>query len=350
MQEQLTYAQSGVDIEAGYEVVRRIKPLAASTHRREVLGSIGTFGSLFALDRQGFREPVLVSGTDGVGTKLKIAFKMDRHDTIGIDAVAYCVNDIICQGAEPLFFLDYLAFGKVSPEKVEKVVSGIASGCRQAGCALVGGETAEMPGMYQEGEYDLAGFAVGVAEQSQIIDGARVRAGDTIIGIASSGLQSSGFSLVRKICFDIKRYTTEQYVNELGQTLGEELLTPTLVYAKPILALLASTTVHGIANISGGGLPENLPRAMGPELDAVIDVTSWQPQPIFDFLQQEGDLTDREMFKTFNMGIGMAVIVPSEVAQSAIGILSNLGFSCCIIGEVTLGSGQVKLRGRNLSC
>lgn len=347
--EKLTYARAGVDIEAGYEVVRRIKPLAASTSRPEVLTGIGSFGSFFALDAKKYKEPVLVAGTDGVGTKLKIAFMMDKHDTIGIDAVAYCVNDIICQGAEPLFFLDYLAFGKVIPAKVEAVVKGIAIGCQQAGCALVGGETAEMPGMYGPDEYDVAGFAVGVVERSRIVNGSQVKPKDKIIGIRSSGLQSSGFSLVRRICFELKKYSPDLYINELGKTLGEELLTPTSVYAKPILRLLESVSVHGIANISGGGLPENVPRAMGPGLDAVIDLTSWQPHPIFTFLQQEGDITDREMFKTFNMGIGMAVIVPEEAVDRALQRLAQDQLEASVIGEIAPGSGQVQLVGRTLS-
>ena len=261
----MTYRAAGVDIEAGYEAVRRIRTHARTTFRPGVLGDIGTFGGLFAVPVDRYREPVLVSGTDGVGTKLKIAFMTGRHDTVGIDVVAYCVNDILCQGAEPLFFLDYIGIGKLDPDVVERIVAGVAEGCRQAGCALIGGETAELPGLYAEGEYDLVGFAVGVVERERLIDGKRTRAGDIILGIASTGLQSSGYSLVRKVCFEKAGLKVEEYIPELGRTLAEELLQPTGIYAKALSALLQACDVRGIANISGGGLPENLPRALAQD-------------------------------------------------------------------------------------
>ncbi|NLY51380.1 MAG: phosphoribosylformylglycinamidine cyclo-ligase [Firmicutes bacterium] len=339
--EKSTYKASGVDIQAGYEVVRRIKKHTESTFRPEVLSNIGSFGSFFALDTTKYREPILVAGTDGVGTKLKIAFMMDKHDTVGIDVVAYCVNDIICQGAEPLFFLDYLAVGKNYPEKVESIVAGVAEGCRQAGCALVGGETAEMPGFYPEDEYDLAGFAVGVVEKSQCITGQQAKTGDVVIGLASSGLQSSGFSLVRKIFFHDHDYKVTDHFDELGRTLGEELLEPTLIYVKPILSLIDAVDVTGIANISGGGIPENIPRAMPDNLDAVIRKGSWPVHPIFTILQRLGEVEEAEMYNTFNMGIGMAVIVKRDHADAALDKLAEWGIKAYIIGELVPGQGKV---------
>lgn len=341
MMEKSTYKASGVDIQAGYEVVRRIKKHAESTFRPEVLSNIGSFGSFFALDTTKYQEPVLVAGTDGVGTKLKVAFMMDKHDTVGIDVVAYCVNDIICQGAEPLFFLDYLALGKNRPEKVESIVKGVAEGCRQAGCALVGGETAEMPGFYPEDEYDLAGFAVGIVEKSRCITGQQARAGDVVIGLGSSGLQSSGFSLVRKIFFHDHGYNVTDYFDELGRTLGEELLEPTLIYVKPILSLIDAVEVTGVANISGGGMPENIPRAMPGNLDAVIRKGSWPVQPIFTILQRLGEVDETEMYSTFNMGVGMAVIVKRDHADAALQKLAELGIRAYIIGELVPGQGKV---------
>lgn len=336
-----TYKAAGVDIHAGYEVVKRIRKHTESTFRPEVLANIGGFGSLFALDTTKYKEPVLVAGTDGVGTKLKIAFMMDKHDTIGIDVVAYCVNDIICQGAEPLFFLDYLAVGKTYPEKIEQIVAGVAAGCRQAGCALVGGETAEMPGFYPEGEYDLAGFTVGVVERSRALTGAGAKAGDVIIGLASSGLQSSGFSLVRKVFFHDHNYTVTHRFGELGRTLGEELLEPTTVYVKPILDLIAAYNVVGVANISGGGLPENLPRSMPENLDAMVRKGAWPVHPIFDILQKVGNVAEAEMYNTFNMGIGMAIIVRPDHVDAAIKRLSEYEIDAYVLGELVPGQGQV---------
>jgi len=341
MNDQTSYKASGVDIEAGYEAVRRIQEHTKSTFRPEVLRGIGSFGSFFALDTAKYKEPVLVSGADGVGTKLKIAFMMDKHDTIGIDAVAYCVNDIVCQGAEPLFFLDYLALGKLDPMMVEAIVSGVAKGCREAGCSLVGGETAEMPGFYAAGEYDLAGFAVGVVERDAVIDGSRVRAGDVVVGIASTGLQSSGFSLVRHICFERARLSVETHVEALGRTLGEELLEPTGIYVPAILSLISKFDVKGIANISGGGLPENLPRSVGQGLEIVVRKGSWETPPVFPWIQSLGNVDEAEMFKTFNMGVGMAVIVSQGDVDAVIAQLASLGWRSWPIGEIRAGEGGV---------
>ena len=336
-----TYKAAGVDIHAGYEVVKRIRKHTESTFRPEVLTNIGSFGSLFALDTSKYKEPVLVAGTDGVGTKLRIAFMMDKHDTIGIDVVAYCVNDIICQGAEPLFFLDYLAVGKTYPAKVEEIVKGIAEGCRQAGCALVGGETAEMPGFYPEDEYDLAGFTVGVVDRQKAVTGEKAQAGHVVLGLASSGLQSSGFSLVRKIFFHDNNYDVNHKFEELDCSLGEELLQPTTVYVKPILDLLAACDVSGVANISGGGLPENLPRSMPSNLDAVIRKGAWPIHPIFDILQTVGKVAEDEMYNTFNMGIGMAAMIHPDHVDLAVQRLSTYGIDSYVLGELAPGQGQV---------
>ncbi|MGI6082576.1 MAG: phosphoribosylformylglycinamidine cyclo-ligase [Limnochordia bacterium] len=340
MSDEMTYKAAGVDIEAGYEAVRRIRTLAQSTYGPGVLDDIGSFGGFFALDVAKYKEPVLVSGTDGVGTKLKIAFMADRHNTVGIDLVAYCVNDIICQGAKPLFFLDYLATGKVTPNQIEEIVSGIAEGCRQAGCALIGGETAEMPGFYAEGEYDLAGFAVGVVDRKDVIDGSAVVAGDRIVAIGSTGLQSSGFSLVRRIVFDTMGLGVDHYVDELEGTIGDVLLTPTAVYAEVIMRLIEETSVHGIANISGGGLPENIPRAVRNSLRPVVRKGSWPVPPVFSFLQAGGGVSTDEMYRTFNMGVGMAVIVPDGEAARACEIIQTCGHPAFIIGEIAEATGD----------
>lgn len=342
MGEEMTYRAAGVDIEAGYEAVRRIKEHARTTHRPGVMGGIGSFGGLFSLDLERYRRPVLVSGTDGVGTKLKVAFMTGRHDTVGIDAVAYCVNDILCHGAEPLFFLDYLALGRLDPAVVEAVVAGVAEGCRRAGCALIGGETAEMPGFYQEGEYDLAGFAVGVVEQDRLIDGSRTRAGDVVLGIASTGLQSSGFSLVRRIVFEKAGLTVDCYVAELGRTVGEELLEPTGIYVPAVLALVEKCDVRGLANISGGGLPENLPRAVGRGLQAVVEKGSWPVPPVFGWLQQLGGVAEEEMYRTFNMGIGMVAVVPEEDVDQARAVLKSHGWESWPVGRLVPGDEGVR--------
>lgn len=337
----VTYKDSGVDIEAGYEVVRRIKEHTRSTFRKEVLTDIGSFGGFFALGK--YKEPILVSGTDGVGTKLKVAFLMDKHDTVGIDLVAYSVNDIICHGAEPLFFLDYLAVGKVEPEKIEKLVKGVSEGCKMAGCSLIGGETAEMPGFYPDGEYDMAGFAVGVVEKSKLINGRTANPGDAVVGIGSTGLQSNGYSLVRKVIFDLCKHQVTDYVEELGRSIGEELLEPTRVYARQIMALINEFDVKGIANITGGGLPENVARALNPGCRAVIQKGTWPILPIFSYLQRRGNIAEAEMYKTFNMGIGMCVIVPESQVSSVIKHLEELGEQGYLIGHLEQGEQGVRL-------
>lgn len=339
----LTYRGSGVDIEAGYAAVEKIKELARKTHGPQVLGGIGRFGGMYALG-DGPGDPVLVAGTDGVGTKLKLAFAMDRHDTIGIDLVAYCVNDILCHGARPLFFLDYLAVGRLKPDQAAGIVAGIVEGCQMAGCALIGGETAEMPGFYAPGEYDVAGFAVGIVKRSEIIDGSRVQPGDAIVGIASTGLQASGFSLVREAVLNRAGWQLHEQVPELGdRPLGEVLLTPTAVYVRPVLGLLGKVDVRGIANISGGGLPENLPRAMAPGTRAVVGRGRWPVPPVFPFVQACGGIADEEMWKTFNMGIGMAVIVPGDQAGAAVAHFQDAGHEAWVIGSVVAGEPGVDL-------
>lgn len=340
MSDEMTYKAAGVDIEAGYEAVRRIRALAKSTQGPEVLNDIGAFGGFFALDTAKYQEPVLISGTDGVGTKLKVAFMANRHDTVGIDLVAYCVNDIICHGAKPLFFLDYLAVGKAAPARIEEIVSGVAAGCRQAQCALIGGETAEMPNFYEEEEYDLAGFVVGVVDRRQVIDGSAVAAGDKIVAIGSTGLQSSGFSLVRRIVFDTMQLKVDHYVEKLGATIGEALLTPTGIYAEVILDLIGEVAVHGIANISGGGLPENIPRSVKKGLRPVVHKGSWPVPPIFPFLQEGGRVSTEEMYRTFNMGVGMVVLVPDEQAALACELIEAHGHPAFVIGEIVEASGS----------
>ncbi|MCK9221384.1 MAG: phosphoribosylformylglycinamidine cyclo-ligase [Limnochordia bacterium] len=335
----LTYKDSGVDIHAGYETVRRIKVHAKSTYGPEVLNDLGSFGGLFAFDQGKFEEPVLVSGTDGVGTKLKIAFLMDKHDTVGLDLVAYCVNDIICHGAKPLFFLDYLAVGKLATDTAEQIVAGIAAGCRKAGCALIGGETAEMPGFYAPGEYDLAGFAVGVVDKSKIIDGSTAEPGDVLVGIGSTGLQSSGFSLVRKAL--LEKFTVDTFVPEFGRSLGEELLEPTGIYAKQINKLVEKYPIKGIANISGGGLPENLPRSLADGCGVLIKKGSWPVLPVFDLLQREGNIDEDEMYNTFNMGIAMVLVVSGEDVDSVQQDLKKMGEQSFVIGEVVRGEKTV---------
>jgi len=331
-----TYKDAGVDIQAGNEAVERIKPAVASTWRKGVLGGLGGFGGLFSLDLQKYPQPVLVSGTDGVGTKLRLAFQLNIHNSIGQDAVAMCVNDILVQGAEPLFFLDYLAVGKLVPERVAAIVEGVAEGCRQAGCALVGGETAEMPGFYSEEEYDVAGFAVGVVNQDKIIDGSKICEGDLVLGLASSGLHSNGFSLVRKI---FEGYSLEEIQPGLEKPLGEVLLTPTRIYVKQILAVLEKVNVPGMVHITGGGLTENIPRVLPRGFGVEIDLASWKVPPIFDLLQKIGKVEQAEMLKTFNMGIGFILIVHPEQEQQVMEILKDSGESPVKIGKVTQGQG-----------
>ena len=330
-----SYENAGVNLEAGYEVVRRIKQHVASTARKGSMGGIGSFGGMFDLASLGLKEPVLVSGTDGVGTKLKIAFAMDRHDTVGIDAVAMCVNDVLAQGAEPLFFLDYVAVGHNDPARVEAIVSGVAEGCRQAGCALVGGETAEMPGMYEGGEYDIAGFTTGVVEKSRLIDGIKVRAGDVLVGIASSGVHSNGFSLVRKIVSDSAHSYTDSIDALGGKVLGDVLLTPTRIYVRQVLEVIRNCDVHGVAHITGGGFDENIPRVLHDGQGLEIHEGSWEILPVFRLLEQWGGIPHREMFNIFNMGIGMVLVLDATEADKAVGILESAGEKASVIGRVT---------------
>ena len=338
-----SYEKAGVNLEAGYEVVRRIKKHVASTNRLGVMGNIGAFGGMFDLSALKVEEPVLVSGTDGVGTKLKLAFAIDKHDTIGIDAVAMCVNDVLAQGAEPLVFLDYVAVGKNHPEVVEAIVAGVAEGCRQAGCALVGGETAEMPGMYEEGEYDIAGFTVGAVEKDRLIDCSKVAVGDVLVGVASSGVHSNGFSLVRKVVSDNNLDFNQKYELTGEQTLGEMLLTPTKIYIKQIHKVLAEVDVHGIAHITGGGFDENIPRILKEGQGVVVKEGSWEILPVFRLLEQYGGVPHREMFNIFNMGIGMVLAVNEGDAQRVIEILTECGEKASVIGRVVEGEGVTML-------
>jgi len=326
----LSYRDAGVDIDAGDALVEAIKPFAKRTMREGVLGGIGGFGGLFELSKK-FKEPVLVSGTDGVGTKLKLAFELNRHDTVGIDLVAMSVNDILVQGAEPLFFLDYFACGKLDVATATAVVKGIAQGCEQSGCALLGGETAEMPGMYPDGEYDLAGFAVGAVEKSQIIDGSKIVPGDVVLGLASSGIHSNGYSLVRKIISVAKPDLEADFH---GRKLADVLMAPTRLYVKPLLALMASMEVKGLVHITGGGLVENIPRVLQENLTAVLDAKSWAMPPLFQWLQQHGGVADAEMHRVFNCGIGMTVIVSKENADAAMAQLQAAGETVYRIGEI----------------
>ncbi|MBM7692683.1 phosphoribosylformylglycinamidine cyclo-ligase [Peribacillus deserti] len=333
------YKAAGVDIEAGYEAVNRMKKHVKRTMRPEVLSGLGGFGGMFDLSALQLKEPVLVSGTDGVGTKLMLAFMLDKHDTIGIDCVAMCVNDIVVQGAEPIYFLDYIACGKAEPAKIEAIVKGISDGCEQAGCALVGGETAEMPGMYDEEEYDLAGFAVGAVEKSKLVTGKEISAGDILIGLSSSGIHSNGYSLVRKILLQDHSLHLEDYVEELGCTLGEELLRPTKIYVKTIVESLKSYSITGMAHITGGGFIENIPRMLTDGLGTEIQKGSWDVNPIFTFLQEKGNLKEEEMFNIFNMGIGMVISVKAEEAADLADFFNANGEKAYVIGKVVQGEG-----------
>ena len=339
-----SYEQAGVNLEAGYEVVRRIKKHVASTERVGVMGNIGAFGGMFDLSALNVKEPVLVSGTDGVGTKLKLAFAMDKHDTIGIDAVAMCVNDVLAQGAEPLYFLDYVAVGANEPAKIENIVAGVAEGCSQAGCALIGGETAEMPGMYTEGEYDIAGFTCGVVEKSKLIDGSKVKVGDVLVGIASSGVHSNGFSLVRKVVSDAG-LDLHAVLPELDaeRPLGEVLLTPTRIYVKQVLDVIRNCDVHGVAHITGGGFDENIPRILKEGQGIEVTEGTWEILPVFRMLEKYGKIAHREMFNIFNMGIGMVLAVDAAEADKAIEILKSHGERASVIGRVTDKEGVVIL-------
>ena len=330
----VTYKDAGVDVERGYEAVRRMKQHVATTFDENVLGGLGSFGGFYSIENEKMDKPVLVAGTDGVGTKLKLAFLMDKHDTVGIDCVAMCVNDVVCQGARPLIFLDYIATGYLDPEKVEKIVAGVAEGCRQAGCALIGGETAEMPDFYPAGEYDLAGFTVGLVDRERSISGERVREGDVLVGMASSGVHSNGYSLVRKLVLTEGRDLNAPVEAFGGKSWGETLLTPTKIYVKPALKACAAADVHGIAHITGGGFIENIPRILPDGLSAYIDLGTWPVLPVFTELQKLGGLTDRQIYNTFNMGIGMVFAVDAAEADAVIAALAACGESAYRIGEV----------------
>ncbi len=337
-----TYKEAGVDVEAGYEAVRLMGKHVKKTFRPEVLTDIGGFGGLFGLDKSKYNEPVLVSGTDGVGTKLKIAFLKDKHDTIGIDCVAMCVNDIVCSGAEPLFFLDYIATGKNRPEKIADIVKGIADGCLMSGCSLIGGETAEMPGFYPENEYDVAGFAVGIVDKSKIINGKNIKSGDKLIGLASSGIHSNGYSLVRKL-LNLNAERISEYVESLGTTLGDELLKPTKIYVKTILELKGKFELKGISHITGGGFIENIPRMIPQGLRIKINKGSWPVLPIFSLLQKLGDIKERDIYNTFNMGIGMVIAVESDIAEQVAEYANQMGEQAYVIGEVVQGEAGVDI-------
>ncbi len=336
-----TYKDAGVDIEAGEQAVKLMRQAVQQTYNEQVLEGLADFGGMYALGKQ-FLDPVLVSGTDGVGTKLKIAFALDKHDTVGQDLVAMCVDDIVCQGARPLLFLDYLATGELEPETVAEVVGGIAAGCKLAGCALLGGETAELPGFYAPGEYDMAGFAVGVVERQQIIDGSAVQAGDVLVGIASSGLHSNGYSLVRKVLLEVEGISLEEHISELGRALGEELLEPTIIYAPALVELFeANLRPDGLAHITGGGIPGNLERIIPEGLSAIVDRSAFSAQPIFGLVQRLGNVPPAEMYRTFNMGVGMVIVVSSENCNKTVDHLNAAGHSSQVIGEITSASSDI---------
>lgn len=335
-----SYKAAGVDVTAGYKGVQLMKKAVQETYTSAVISDIGGFGGLYAPQIKDMEEPILVSGTDGVGTKLKLAFLMDKHDTIGEDCVAMCANDVICTGASPMFFLDYMALGKNVPEKVATIVAGVAEGCKKANCSLVGGETAEMPGFYPEDEYDLAGFCVGVVDKKKIIDNKTIEVGDKVIGLKSSGVHSNGFSLVRKV-FDVNKENLSEYVPELGMTIGEALLAPTKIYVKPILKLLEEVKVKGISHITGGGFYENMPRMLREGVSLKIDKNSYEVPAIFKLIESRGNIPERDMYNTFNMGIGMAVIVPANEVEKAIDILRDAGEEAYLIGEVVEGNKEV---------
>jgi phosphoribosylformylglycinamidine cyclo-ligase len=339
------YKKAGVDIDAGNEAVDRMKKHVKRTFRPEVLTDLGGFGALFGLDTKKYKNPVLVSGTDGVGTKLKIAFGTDKHDTIGIDAVAMCVNDIVVQGAEPLFFLDYLACDRVVPERIEAIVKGIADGCEQAGCALIGGETAEMPGMYQTDEYDIAGFSVGAVDRDQIIDGTTIEPGDVLIGMASSGIHSNGFSLVRKVLLEDAGLSLHDNVEQLGGRLGDVLLTPTRIYVKACLNLMQQVKVKGFVHITGGGFYDNIPRVLPAGVSARVEYGSWPVPPVFSLIQDKGSISMEDMFRTFNMGIGMIAVVKNEDTVEAIRTLEAAGEKAYLLGRIVPGDRTVEVGG-----
>ena len=337
-----SYKEAGVDVTAGYKAVELMKKSVQSTYTEGVISDLGGFGGLFKLDLNNVKEPILVSGTDGVGTKLKLAFLLDKHDTIGQDCVAMCVNDIVCCGAKPLFFLDYISLWKNIPEMVASIVKGVADGCQKAGCALVGGETAEMPGLYSDNEYDLAGFSVGVVDKEKIINPDNIKEGDIVIGLASSGVHSNGFSLVRKI-FNVNESNLREYREELGMTLGEALLEPTKIYVKPVLKLLEKINVKGISHITGGGFYENMPRMLNDNVALEIQKDSYKVPEIFKLIKKEGNIPERDMYNTFNMGIGMTIIIPEDEKENALEILKQEGESAYVIGKVIKGNKEIKI-------
>ncbi len=339
----ITYKDAGVDKEAGYKQVSLIKDMIKKTHSANVISDIGGFAGLYSLNKNDYEEPVLVSGTDGVGTKLKVAFMMDKHNTIGEDCVAMCVNDILCQGAKPLFFLDYIATGKLVPEKMAAVVEGVTNGCIKGEASLIGGETAEMPGFYSEDEYDLAGFAVGVVDRNKIIDGSKIDEGDIIIGLPSTGIHSNGYSLVRKIIFEKMNYDTDKYIDELGKTIGEEIITPTRIYTKQLMPLIDKFNIHGLVHITGGGFYENIPRIMKDGLKANIDTSVIDRPKIFDLLMEWGNISEDEMYGTFNMGVGMVLIISKEDQEEMESILKELDEKYYILGNITKGEEKIEL-------
>jgi phosphoribosylformylglycinamidine cyclo-ligase len=342
MDQKMTYRGAGVDVDAGNQAVKLMRKYVESTPTKGVVGGIGGFGGLFELDIKKYERPLLISGTDGVGTKLKLAFMMDKHDTIGVDCVAMCINDILTYGAEPLFFLDYIAIGRLIPQKIALIVKGVAEGCKMANCGLIGGETAEMPDMYDKDEYDIAGFAVGVVDKGRLIDGAKIKPKDIVIGLASTGLHSNGYSLARKVFFEKCGYSVDTHLDELGKTIGDELLIPTRIYVEAIHSILKSDVeVHGMAHITGGGLTENLPRLLPEGLKIMIEAGSWEVPQIFYLLQRLGGIDDSEMYRTFNMGVGYVVITPEESADRVIKIANNCGILGWVIGRVERGRGGV---------
>lgn len=343
MDERLTYKSAGVDVEAGYKTVKLMKEHVKKTHIPGVMGDLGSFGGFFMPDLKGYEEPTLISGTDGVGTKLQIAFMMDKHDTIGIDCVAMCVNDIACHGAKPLFFLDYIGTGRLNPKKAADIVKGICDGCIETGCALIGGETAEMPGFYKDEEYDLAGFAVGVVDKNKVINGEKVKAKDVIIGLPSSGIHSNGYSLVRKLFFGVNNYNVDSTFPELSNTLGEELLKPTRIYVKTILELLKKHEIKGIAHITGGGFIENIPRTIPKGFKARIELGSWPVLPIFNLMKDLGNIEDKALYNTFNMGIGLVLIADNGMADEILKTLESMGEKAYIIGDIVPGEGGIEL-------
>jgi len=333
----IDYKASGVDVDAANKEVDLLKDIVKKTYTKGVLSELGGFSGLFELDTDEYKNPVLVSGTDGVGTKLKLAFMMDKHDTVGIDCVAMCANDILCQGAKPLFFLDYIATGKLIPEKMAQIVSGVAKGCLDSTCALIGGETAEMPGFYSEGEYDIAGFCVGVVDKHKIITGEKIKPGDIILGLPSSGVHSNGFSLIRKLFFEDNKYKVDDYIEEFGKTLGEELLTPTRIYVKEVLDLLKSYEIKAMSHITGGGFYENIPRMLKDGLRAAVDMREFDTPAVFQYIQKLGEIDNKEMYRTFNMGIGLVMVLDKEAASKIISLYKSRSEKIYVVGEIIEG-------------